>query len=389
MPRKSKGYSKTAVKKKGHYYGRLRLTKPPYGEYWTRQAKNKTHARQLTDELETKFIHGGVEALEAEGMTFGDLVKQYRKVKVIDAVFDGDIKVAGMMPQGKESAEKEIKALLEYWETVPIQQITHADLEEYKIEMLRKPVVWRWWKDGELIEQQRDEPRKMASVNHLLRRLKAMLNFGKRKGWLGVNPFNQGEPLISEAAEIPRNRAEKKKELQNLLDKCVGRLAYLRPFILVMADSALRLTEAKRLTRAEIYFKEKIVMIKARNTKGNKPRIVPISDRLLAELRIWCEKAESDDVPILRQVAHKKAWKSLKKEAKINDDLQLRDLRGWGTTKMARAIEAAKLPPQYGMKITGHTQEKTYRRYLKSDIETAKEIGRAMENFENEDEKAA
>jgi hypothetical protein len=74
MPRKSRGYSKTVLKKKGHYYGRLRITKPPFGEYWTHQAKNKTHARQLVDELEAKYIDGGIEALNAEDMTFVDLV---------------------------------------------------------------------------------------------------------------------------------------------------------------------------------------------------------------------------------------------------------------------------------------------------------------------------
>jgi len=131
--------------------------------------------------------------------------------------------------------------------------------------MLRRPVVYRWWKEGELVEKQRDEPRKMASVNHLLRRMKAMLNFARRKGWLTVNPFNQGESLISEAAEMPRNRAEQEKELQNLLAACIGRRKYLRPIILIMTDSSLRLTEAKRLTRSELDFEKKVARVKARN----------------------------------------------------------------------------------------------------------------------------
>jgi integrase len=375
--RKSRGYSKAAIRKKGKWYGRLRINGGP--EY-ARQAKNKTHARQLADELAEKYVTGGAESIDAEGMTVADLAERYREAKVIDPVYDGEIKVAGML--AKESAEKEIKALLEYWSARAIQKITHAALEEYKIHMLRQPVVYRWWKGDRLIEKRRDEPRSMASVNHLLRRLKAMLNFAARKGWLRTNPFNQGEPLISEAAEIPRNRAEKAEELQKLLGACTGRRAYLRPIILIMTDSALRLTEAKRLTRAEIDFEEKVARVRALNTKGNKPRFVPLSDRLLAELRKWCKKAQDDDTPILRQCAHKTAWKSIKKAAGISDDLQLRDLRGWGTTRMARAIEAAKLPPQYGMKVTGHTQEKTYRRYLKSDLETVKEIGEAMEKLE-------
>jgi integrase len=213
-----------------------------------------------------------------------------------------------------------------------------------------------------------------------------MLNFAKRKGWLAVNPFNRGEPLISEAAEIPRNRAEQARELQKLLDACTGRREYLRPIILIMTDSALRLTEAKRLTRAEIHFEAKVAWIRARNTKGNKLRVVPLSDRLIAELRIWCDRSESDDVPILRQCAHKTAWKTLKKKAGIHDGLQLRDLRGWGTSRIAKALAAANLPSEWGQKTTGHTQAKTYLRYIKTDESVAQQTAEALKDL---DDKAA
>lgn len=384
MPRRSKGYSAHPHKNNGKWYGRIRLKKPDGStKYHTRQARNKTHAKQVAEELEQKYVAGGIEALDAEDMTFKDLAGHYRKVKVIDAVFDGDIKVAGMMPAGKDSAEKEIKGLLEYWSAKPIQKITHVDLEEYKIETLQKPVVYRWWEKGHLVAKRREKPRSMVSVNHLLRRLKAMLNFAKRKGWLDDNPFNRGESLISEAAETPRNRAEREKELSKLLAACIGPREYLRPIILVMTDSSLRLTEAKRLTRAQLDFDERVARVKARNTKGNRMRIVPLSERLIKELRIWCMKAKSDDAPILRQVSHKRAWKTLKEKAGIKDGLQLRDLRGWGTTRMANALEAAKMPSEFGMKITGHTQRKTYERYIKADEEVARQVGEALKNFKD------
>jgi integrase len=384
MPRRSKGYSSGVVPIKGKWYGRLKVKRPDGSwKQRVRQGRNKTHAKDIAAELEREYLAGGIGMIDAEDMTVADLAEHYRRAKVVDATFDGDIKVAGMMPLGKESAEKEIKALLEYWSARPIQKIAHADLEEYKIEMLRRPVVWRWRKGGQIEERQRAEPRKMSSVNHLLRRLKAMLNWAKRKGWLTVNPFNQGESLISEAAEIPRNRAEKAEELQKLLDACIGRRAYLRPIILIMADSSLRLTEAKRLTRAEIDFEEKVARVRARNTKRNIMRSVPLSDRLCAELRQWCDQAESDDVPILRQSDHKKAWKTLKKDAGIRDGLQLRDLRGWGASRTAKALAAANLPWEWGMKITGHTQTKTYQRYLKTDDDVAKQAGEALKNLED------
>jgi integrase len=210
-----------------------------------------------------------------------------------------------------------------------------------------------------------------------------MLNFAKRRGWITANPFNQGDPLISDAAEVPRNRAERAEELDKLLAACTDWRAYLRPIILIMADSALRLTEAKRLTRGEVDFERKVAYVRARNTKTNKPRITPLSDRLIEELEVWCKKATSDDAPILQQGEYRKAWEAVKKKAGVSDDLQLRDLRGWGTSRLARALAAAQLPWQYGMKATGHTQEKTYRRYLKTDEETAQQIGEALKKIED------
>jgi integrase len=115
-------------------------------------------------------------------------------------------------------------------------------------------------------------------------------------------------------------------------------------------------------------------------------RIVPLSDRLIEELKIWCERAESDDAPILFQGDYKKGWKALKKAAGIVDELQLRDLRGWGTNRMVKANAADNLPSKGVMKITGHTQGKTFRRYIKIDEEVAQQIGETMKNLENNSE---
>jgi integrase len=382
MPRRSKGYSAYAHQDKAtkKWYGRLELKKPDgRKKSYARQAKNKTHAKQLADELEAKYVSGGTEALDAENMTVGDLVEKYRAAKVVDPVYDGEIKVAGMI--SKQSAEDEIKELLEYWGVIPVQKITHAAIEEYKLHMLKKPTVWKWREGEEIKQKPRGTPRKMSSVNHLLRRLRTMLNFAVRKGWLVKNPFNAGDPLISDAAEVPRNRAEQEKELQKLLDGCVGPREHLRVLVLIMADSALRLTEAKRLVRAQIDFEAGVIYLKARITKRNIPRIVSITDRLADELRKYCEKVKDDATPILPQGENKTAWKTLKEKVGISDDLQLRDLRGWGTTRIAQALASANLPWQWGMKATGHTQTKTYERYLKTDKEIARKTGEALKKF--------
>jgi integrase len=386
MPRKAKGYSKTVIKRGKKFYGRLRLKRPD-GSFKTyeRLGVNKTHARQLADDLEEKYAGGGISTLDAEDMTFADLAEKYKSAKVIDAVYDGEIKVAGMIAKG--AAEREIKLLIEYWGTTRIQAITHAGLEEYKTHLIKKPTVWKWREGDKIVEKAKGTPRKVSSVNHLLRRLRAMLNFAVRKSWIRVNPFTLGDPLISQAAEVERNRSEGKGELDKLLAACVDRREYLRPVILIMADTALRLAEVKRLTRANLDFDRKVAYVEAKNTKKNQhTRIVPLSDRVIAELAVWVKRARDDHAPILPQGDYKKAWKAVKKAAKITDDLQLRDLRGWGTSRIARALAAAGLPWEWGQKTTGHTQVRTYQRYIKTDEEVARQTGEALKDL---DDKAA
>ena len=65
-------------------------------------------------------------------------------------------------------------------------------------------------------------------------------------------------------------------------------------------------------------------------------------------------------------------------EAKI-DDLFFHDLRHWATTDLVNALAAAVLAPQHAMKITGHTQEKTFRRYLRTDDEVVSAACEALD----------
>jgi len=51
---------------------------------------------------------------------------------------------------------------------------------------------------------------------------------------------------------------------------------------------------------------------------------------------------------------------------------------------MVKVLEANKLPQAWGMKITGHTQEKTYRRYIKTDDNVARLVGEALKNLDDE-----
>jgi integrase len=61
------------------------------------------------------------------------------------------------------------------------------------------------------------------------------------------------------------------------------------------------------------------------------------------------------------------------------DDLHFHDLRHWATTDLVNAFMAAGIAPQHAMAITGHSQEKTFRRYLRTDDFTVKEAAKALD----------
>src|SRR5262249_48734893 len=207
MPRRAKGYSKTALQKKGKWYGRLRITSAPSGKpkEYARQARNKTHARQIADEFEEKYITGGVDALEAENMTFADLVGHFKQKRLIDPAYLGERKVAGY--KHKEKLESRINRLGEHFGPRLIAEITLPMIEDYKLLLIKTPT-------------KRKRERSPYDVNHQLRTLRLLLNFAKKNRWLKETPFEFAEAIINPADELPRHRPEKRGELDRLLKAC-------------------------------------------------------------------------------------------------------------------------------------------------------------------------
>src|SRR5215475_1731410 len=81
-------------------------------------------------------------------------------------------------------------------------------------------------------------------------------------GSLSLLPITISKLSVRTGHRTCRATWQKTKELQKLLDCCVGPREHIRVFILIMADSAFRLTEAKRLTRGQIDFEAGIIYVK-------------------------------------------------------------------------------------------------------------------------------
>jgi integrase len=377
MPKKRQTHGKTLFRSDGHWYGKLWIARPDgTRRQISRQALNKTHAKQVADELEAIYCAGGEEALDASSMTMAELIVRFKAAELKPAVYLGDRKVSGY--KHPDVLESRIKMIGEYWSQKRIAEITPQDLRQYRDHLITTPT-------------QHDRPRTIHDVNTYLGVLRLLLNFAKRSRWIQSNPFELTRNLINVAAELPRSRAEQPGEIERLLAQCTGRRAHLRPWIVCAIETALRPGEIDRIARMDIDWDEGVIKARATNTKTNRYREVPLTATLERELRDWLERVDSsshwsalipEDDPEAKIFggirSNKKAFHSACKDAGI-EDLQRKDLRKWATTRMVRALHAAGMPDTQTMVITGHSQFKTFQGYVITDRATVQAARDALD----------
>lgn len=308
-------------------------------------------------------------------MPFAELAKRYKKAKCIPAEYDGERKVAGM--RAWKSAIHETDRLVLYFGNQYIQTITYSDIEQYKLHLLRTDTRFK-------------RKRTIADVNHHLRRLRIVLHFARRNRWIDENPFAFGDPLISAADEMPRDRPRQKGEEAKLLAACTGRRTHMCPIIICAIDTAMRYGEIMRIRRSDVDLEAGTILVRALNTKTNRARLVPISSRLDDELRMRLKKVPDDpEALVFGGIGSvKTAWRALCEKAKITGP-RFHDLRHWATTDIVDALSSAGIAPLHGMKITGHTQERTFRRYLRTDEKLVQLAGNALNELRRVREESA
>jgi integrase len=336
-----------------------------------RKLRSRSHGpaviRQLLSEIEEESVGS------ASDLTFSELADVYIAARVTDAEYRGDRKVSGM--RARRQAKVETDALKKYFGDQRISELSYHDLEEYRNHQLSTP----------FLEAKDDKPakfRKISSVNHSLRRLRAILNFAVQRGWLTTNPFARGPALISAADETPRNRPRGEDEEEKLLAQCTGRRAHLRAILIAAIDTAMRQGEILHLERRDVDLERGLITVRAFITKTMTQRMVPISDRLRVELEAILEKIEPEPEALLFGGIQsiKTAFRGICNDAGVTN-LNFHDLRHWATTDLVAAFTQAGLAVQHVMKITGHSQDKTFRRYIRTDEEIVKQGGLALEKL--------
>lgn len=349
---------------KGNLYARLQY-QDETGR-WREKLKpisDKRTALRVVDEMRRELLTHGVETLNSDKILFSELVTQYGSIKLTEARYSNGIKVSGR--RSLEPVQSAIKPLLEYFHKKSVRSIKATDIENYKQKRLNTPT-------------DKGTNRKVSSVNRELEVLRAMLNFALQNEWIIKNPFLLTKGIISKATEVERERILSFEEESRLLAVCNGRRSHLRALLVCALDTAMRRGEIFKMKWKDVSFLTNEIYIPQTNTKTENARIVGITPRLKEELEKLWEASPKDGNGLVFGITNtiKTAFSSACKEAGIKD-FRFHDCRHTATTRMI----ASGSPHTEVMKITGHSQMKTFLRYLNITTDRANNVASRLHGY--------
>jgi len=213
-----------------------------------------------------------------------------------------------------------------------------------------------------------------------------MFNFALQNEWIIKNPFTLVKGLISKAAEVERDRILSFDEEKRLLAVCVGKRSHLKGLFICALDTAMRRGEIFKMKWQDVNFETNEINIPQSNSKTEDSRVVGITPRLKAELENLWEASPKDKNMIVFGITNtiKTSFHTACREAEITD-FRFHDCRHTATTRMI----ASGSPHTEVMKITGHTQLKTFLRYLNITTETASRVANKLSDYLAEKEFAS
>lgn len=314
-------------------------------------ARNQTEAEEELIDVLREFEDRGERALDGYRMIFRKLAEIYEGHKLIPAEYVGERKVAGL--RSWKTPRAFLNTLVEHFGACPIKDITKSGIENFKLKRLKTPTI-------------RGTQRTIASVNRELELLRAVLRFAHSEGWLKRTPYVQ----INKADESERMRILTQQEEVGLLAACTGKRAHLKSLLIAALDTAMRRGELFKLCWSEVNFEKFAIFIRAMNSRSPRPRSVGITPRLLTELEKLFEISPKDPTGLVFGVRDtvKRSFTSACRAAGI-DGFRFHDCRHTAITRMLQSgMSAAEV-----MKISGHTQWKTFLRYVNPDEIAVKE----------------
>lgn len=363
MPRKKRQrYGDYCEVIDGELYGSINI--PIGGGKYRRKrhrVDSRTDARNWAlGELE-RVKHGtGNNKLE----TFLDLVEWYKEHFLVAPVYERGLKIEGTKDWQK--SRNKLERMAEHFGPKRLSHFSERDLLVYA--------------------RARRESVTQATINRDLALLRSMF----RKGHQADSSIKLPRFPINTAAENERERVMTLEEEKKILAACesLETLEYerngkkiktekhqtnrqhLRDLIIVAVDTAMREGEIFKLKWSDIDLEAGTITVQKQNAKIQRMRKVGMTSRVK---QIFASRPHSGGT-IFEITSCYKAFKTACTRAKIND-LNFHDLRHTATTRMIRAG----IPHTEVMKITGHTQIKTFLRYLNLGNETIQNAAGLLE----------
>lgn len=391
-PKRKRAANRYWIEIKGRLYARLQY-KSDDGKIRVkyRPISDKRAAKAVVDEMRQVLKTHGEDFFKADKLTFAHLADKYEEVELVEPIYQKGVKIRGR--KSARSIRVALKPLREHFGTRRVSAIRAGDLKVYKDLRLdtpvkteiKEPVLTTNPKTGRqkrvITRSIRVRPRSIASVNRELSILRAILNFAVANDWLLVNPFTKAKGIISLSAEVPRDRVLSFSEEKRLLSVCTEERAHLRPILICALDTAMRQGEIFKMRWSEVDFETSEIYIPQTNTKTEQTRRAAMTPRLRGELdALWRRTPQDLDSRVFGITNNvKRSWATACREAGI-ENFRFHDCRHTATTRMI----ASGSPHTEVMKITGHSQIKTFLRYLNVTVETTNRVASRLDQYVNQ-----
>lgn len=294
MKVKSKIAKRTMGKSAGKWIVKIEYFDDAAGRmrYMERHATRRGEAVDKRNQLVEELSRSQGQSQTGEKMTFQDLTVIALKTFYQPAVLVEGRKIAGV--RAHETVMGQIASLNKFFGKRLIRQITTENLTDYKIWRLRTG------------EEKLQRPLRLSTVNRELSTMRRLMRFALGKGWIQKDIFFNAK-IIETSAEIERSRLLTLEEEYRLLAACQGEreIVYerflrgknetirakhkvdnpqLKAMILLALDSGLRRGEILKLQWDDFDFDNKFIRILGTNTKTERERLSPLSDRTKVEL---------------------------------------------------------------------------------------------------------
>ena len=353
-------------------------------------AADEAQIALMNFQTEIKNELAEAETGKANERTFFELTEYFRETFCKPAVMVGSRQVSGYR-QNPKSIESYLDQYKEYFGNIKLSEMTYEKIRKYREYLSTTPYL--------AIYGEKRLP-KVSTVNRKLAYLRRLLNVGIQLRWMphGLNPFNEGSPLIKTAEEEINERILTFEEEQKILAVCDSEkltiktkrqgepltMVYDNPykklkFIIILAiDTGLRQKELLSLQREDIRLSENLIHLPAHKTKALKERWIPISERLETEINKYFKenKFAPKDFIFFGQKSLRKSFAGVCRHAGVTG-VTFHALRHTATSWM----DEAGISQSKRKNIIGHSSDAVHQRYNNLSADTLGSVRDQMNDF--------